>query len=163
MIGSKVSKRYAKALLSIGQEDGRLQQYGQELSDFAEFCLNYPELLKAVSSRIFPHENRKKILNGILEKSHYSEIMISFLNLLLDKDRIGAVQEINRYYERLTDEVSNIARAEVVTPRPLKEDARNRLEKVLEEVISKKIKMEIREDESLIGGIIVKVGDLVLG
>lgn len=162
MIGSKVSKRYAKALLSIGQEDGRLQQYGQELSDFAEFCLNYPELLKAVSSRIFPHENRKKILNGILEKSHYSEIMISFLNLLLDKDRIGAVQEINRYYERLTDEVSNIARAEVVTPRPLKEDARNRLEAVLEEVISKKIKMEIREDESLIGGIIVKVGDLVL-
>ena len=162
MIGSKVSKRYAKALLSIGQDDGRLQQYGQELSDFAAICRSHPELLKAVSSRIFPHENRKTILNGILEKSDYSEIMISFLNLLLDKDRIGAVETISRYYERLTDEVSNIARAEVITPRPLKEESRNRLENVLEELMSKKIKMEIREAESLIGGIILKVGDLVL-
>jgi F-type H+-transporting ATPase subunit delta len=157
-----VSKRYAKALLSIGQEDGRLHQYGEELSDFAAFCLNHPELLRAVSSRIFPHENRKRILNGILEKSPYSEVMVSFLNLLLDKDRIEAVHAIYRNYERLIDEVSNIARAEVVTPRPLKEEARNRLETVLEELISKKVKMEIREDESLIGGIIVKVGDLVL-
>ncbi|MEJ2723498.1 MAG: ATP synthase F1 subunit delta [Deltaproteobacteria bacterium] len=162
MIGSRVSKRYAKALLSIGQEDGRLQQYGQELSDFAEFCRHHPELLKAVSSRIFPQENRKRILNGILEKSHYSEIMVRFLNLLLDKDRIGAVEAITLYYERLTDEASNIARAEVITPRPLKEEARKRLEVVLAELMSKKVKMEIREDESLIGGIIVKVGDLVL-
>jgi F-type H+-transporting ATPase subunit delta len=162
LIGSKVSKRYAKALLSIGQEDGRFEQYGQELSDFTEFCLGNPELLKAISNRIFPLENRKKILGAILEKSHYSDIMRSFLNLLMDKDRIGAIEAINDYYERLTDEVSNIARAEVITPRPLREEAQNRLEKVLEDLTSKKVKMQVKEDEGLIGGIIVKVGDLVL-
>jgi F-type H+-transporting ATPase subunit delta len=162
LIGSKVSKRYAKALLSIGQEDGRFEQYGRELSDFTGFCLGNPEVLKVISNRIFPLENRKKVLAAILEKSRYSDIVRSFLNLLMDKDRIGTIEAINDYYERLTDEVSNIARAEVITPRPLREEAQNRLEKVLEDLTSKKVKMQVKEDEALIGGIIVKVGDLVL-
>jgi F-type H+-transporting ATPase subunit delta len=66
LIGSKVSKRYAKALLSIGQEDGRLHQYGEELSDFAAFCLNHPELLRAVCSRMIVNKSRERLLNGIL-------------------------------------------------------------------------------------------------
>ncbi|MGD2124612.1 MAG: ATP synthase F1 subunit delta [Desulfobacteraceae bacterium] len=162
MIRSKVSKRYAKALLSIGQEDGRFQQYGEELFDFSKICENNKELLGVISNPIFAIEDRKRILHAVLEKSNYSGIIRSFLNLLLDKERIGAIKEISDYYERLTDEVSNIARAEVITPRPLKGGAQTRLEKVLEEMTAKKVKMEIKEDESLIGGIIVRVGDLVL-
>ena len=50
----------------------------------------------------------------------------------------------------------------VLTSRPLKEEARDRLGKVLEELTSKSVRMNVREDENLIGGIVVKIGDLVL-
>jgi F-type H+-transporting ATPase subunit delta len=50
----------------------------------------------------------------------------------------------------------------VITPRALKEDARQRLGKALEGLTSKKIRMEIKEDTSLLGGLVVKIGDLVL-
>ena len=162
MIGSRVSKRYAKALLSLGQEDGNFEQYGRDLRDFSNFCKANEEFRQVIANRVFPIEDRKKILQMPLEKSGFSNVVKNFLNLLLDKERIGAIDDITRYYGRLTDEISNIARAEVVTARPMKDDAQSRLEQVLADLTSKSIKVEVTEDESLIGGIIVKIGDLVL-
>ena len=162
MIGSKVSKRYAKALLSLGQEDGNYEKYGRDLEDFSRFCEDHKDVLDVIANQIFPLEDRRKILDVLLEKSHYSEVVKNFLNLLLDKNRMGAIHQITDHYEKLTDEISNIARAEIVTPRPLREDAQKRLEKVLGELTSKTIKVDVKEDEHLIGGIVVKIGDLVL-
>ena len=162
MIGSKVSKRYAKALLSLGQEDGNFEKYGRDLLDFSGFCEDHKEVLEVIANQIFPVEDRRKILQTLLEKSTYSDVVKNFLNLLLDKNRIGIIHQITDHFERLMDDISNIARAEVVTPRPLREDAQNKLEKVLGDLTSKTIKIEVKEDHSLIGGIVVKIGDLVL-
>jgi len=159
---SKVSKRYAKALLSLGKEDGKYRQYGEDLRDFSSFYEQNDEFAQSVSNPVFSLEDRKKILNFVLGKTRYSETVKHFLNLLLDKNRISAVSGINAYYEKLTDEVANIARAEVITAGPLNEDARKRLEKVLEALTSRTIRMTAREDKALIGGIVVKIGDLVL-
>jgi F-type H+-transporting ATPase subunit delta len=156
-----VAKRYAKALLSLGQEDGRFQVYGKELADFSNFFEANKELREIVTSPAFVVSDRKKILNDILARSDYSETVKNFLNLLLDKTRMDAIREVSSYYEKLTDEVSHIARVDVFAPRSLKEDAAGRLEKVLEEMTSKKIRMEMKEDKSLIGGLVVKIGDLV--
>jgi F-type H+-transporting ATPase subunit delta len=162
LIGSKVSKRYAKALLSLGQEDGHFEKYGKDLQDFSGFCENHDEVLGVISNQIFPVEDRRKILQTLLEKSTYSDVVKNFLNLLLDKNRIGTIHQITDHYERLTDDISNIARAEIVTPRPLRENAQDKLVKVLGDLTSKTIKIEVMEDESLIGGIVVKIGDLLL-
>lgn len=162
MIRSKVAKRYAKALLSLGQEDGHFQDYGRDLREFSAFCRENEEFKQVISNLVFAVEDRKKVLGKVLESSDLTGMVRNFLNLLLDKNRIGAVEEITDYYERLTDEISNVARAEIVTPGPLKEEARTKLEKVLGDLTSKTIKMQIREDKDLIGGIVVKIGDLVL-
>ena len=53
MIGSKVSKRYAKALFSLGQEDGNFEQYGRELFEFAEFFQDNEDFRRVVSNPIF--------------------------------------------------------------------------------------------------------------
>ena len=162
MIGSKVSKRYAKALFSLGQEDGKIEQYGRELGSFLGIYRSNPELSRVVSTRIFPVEDRKRVLKAVLDKTELSGTVRNFLQLLLEKDRIGTIAGISSYYERLVDEASNIARAEVFVPMPLKPDAIARLEKRLEAITSKQVKLEVKEDRSLIGGIVVKVGDLVL-
>ncbi len=72
------------------------------------------------------------------------------------------IGKIVEYYSRLTDEMSNIARAEIVTARPLKEETLEKIERSLEDLISKEIRSEVRENQELIGGIVVKIGDLVL-
>ena len=162
MIGSKVSKRYAKALFSLGQEDGNFEQYGRELTEFTQFVQDNNDFRQVIANPIFAVEDRRKVLQIVLEKSHFADVVKNFLNLLLDKNRIGAIEAITDYYSRLTDEVSGFARAEIITARPLKEEALGKIERSLEGLTSKKIKSEVREDEALIGGLVVKIGDLVL-
>jgi F-type H+-transporting ATPase subunit delta len=159
---SKVAKRYAKALLSLGREDGQYEQYGQNLREFSEFCRSNTEFGRVMSNQVFSVEDRKKILGTVLAKSGFSSIVMNFLNLLLDKNRINVIQGITEYYESFTDEISNLARAQVMVSSPLKGDAKERLVKALERLTSKRVKMEVREDKSLIGGLVVKIGDLVL-
>ena len=162
MIDTRISRRYAKALFSLGQEDGQFEQYGRELMEFASFCQDHVDFERVIANPIFAVEDRKVILRTILDKSGFSNMTNNFLNLLLEKGRIGAIEAIAAYYSGLTDEASDIARAEIITARPLKEDALGRIEGALENLTSKKIRTEVSEDPDLIGGIVVKIGDLVL-
>lgn len=159
---SKISKRYAKALLGLGQEDGRYQEYGKNLQEFADFCRDNPEFFRAVSSQIFSIEDRRKVLEFALERVRFADVVKNFLRLLLDKNRIQAVVEISDHYRKLTDEISGITSAEVITARPLKKEVVKELEGALVTLTSKKVRMEVKEDETLIGGVVVKLGDLVL-
>lgn len=162
MIGSKISRRYAKALLGLGKDDGHYEEYGQNLNDFSGFCSANDEFLRVVSNQVFSVEDRKKVLEVVLGKSGYADVVKNFLRLLLDKNRIGVIQEITDYYSRLTDELSNIIRADIVTARPIKTETLKRLKKALKGLTSKDVSTEVIEDDSLIGGLVVKIGDLVL-
>jgi F-type H+-transporting ATPase subunit delta len=162
LIDSKISRRYARALLSLGQEEGQYAEYGQNLQEFADFCSANDEFFRVVSNQIFAIDDRKKIIETVLEKSSFSDMVKNFLRLLLDKNRIGAVKEITDHYSKLTDEISNITRAEVITARPLKEDAVGRLVQALKALTSKEVVLDVTEDESIMGGLIVKAGGLVL-
>jgi F-type H+-transporting ATPase subunit delta len=162
LIRSKVSKRYAKALFSLGQEDENFEQYGRDLIEFTDFCSANEEFGRVVANPVFAPEDRRKLLAFVLERSSFSGVVKHFLNLLLDKERIGHIRAITAHYAMLTDDVSGVARAEIVTARPLKEEALKKIEKSLEDLISKEIKAEVREDSDLIGGVLVKIGDMVL-
>ena len=162
MTGSKISRRYAKALLSIGQEDGQYETYGENLREFAEVCTAHEVFFKVISNQLFSVEDRKKILEVVLAKSTFSDVVKNFLRLLVDKNRIAAVPEVTDYYARLTDEISNITRASVITARPIKDDALDSLVAALKSLTAKDVKAEVAEDTSLIGGLVVRIGDLVL-
>jgi len=159
---SRISKRYARALFSLGQEDGAFATYGKELNEFNDFFIENAEFGNAVSNQIYAIQERKSILQFVLEKCGFSSLVKNFLNLLLDKNRIGAIEAIAENYAILTDEASNIAHAEIITARPLQKDALQRVIKALKEMTSKDIKSDVKEDPELVGGIVVKIGDLVL-
>jgi len=160
--GSRIAKRYAKALFSLGQEEGTFEQYGLELKEFADLCREQADFGSVIANPIFSVEDRKNVLQAVLDKSGFSSAVQSFLKLLLDKARIGVIGEIAEYYEKLWDDAVSVVRAKVITARPLKGEALKALEKSLEELTSKKLKSVVEEDPSLIGGVVVKIGDVVL-
>ena len=162
MSDSRISKRYAGALFSIGQEDGSYATYGRELEDFKDFFINNVDFGNAISNPIYKLEERKNVLKFVLGKSNFSNLVKNFLNLLLDKNRIDCVEAIADKYAMLTDEASNIAHAEIITARPLQDEILQKVVASLKEMTSKNIKSEVKEDPELIGGIVVKIGDLVL-
>jgi len=156
-----IARRYAKALLAIGQEDGNYADYGRELSAFAEI-MGMADLTVTLGNPIYPKASRRAILDSILEKVEPSPIIKNFLDLLMDKDRISLVVSINIYYLRLVDEINNIERATIVSAKALPESIQERVKASLEAMTGKTILLEVDQDEEIIGGIIARVGDLTL-
>lgn len=162
MINLSLARRYAKALLSIGKEDGQYKVYGEELNSFAYLLEREAELKNAIINRIYPREDRKKVLNEVLNLVQFSPIVRNFLNLLFDKQRLDGILEINRVYQQLVDQLENISRAKVTTAVPLDEGIIARIREALEKITGNTVILDVVQDPAIIGGIIAQVGDLVL-
>ncbi|BEQ12981.1 ATP synthase F1 subunit delta [Desulfoferula mesophila] len=157
-----VAKRYARALLELGKEDGNLDQYGKELAEVAELFTASGELEQVLASPAIDFEDRSKLLNTFLDKMGLSPIANNFFRLLMDRGRIDTVRDISRVYTRLLDEEKGITRAEVVAAAPLNEAEVSRIKEVLTTLAGRDVVLEVKEDSSLIGGVRAQIGDLVL-
>ena len=105
---------------------------------------------------------RKGVLDTLIERLGLSKVMRSFLLLLFDKGRIGFINSIDEFYQNLADELKGVARASVTSATELSADAIEKIRKGLSKRTGKEVILEINQDPSLIGGIVTRIGDLVL-
>lgn len=161
MISQTIARRYAQALLALGQEDGKYAEYGKELAEFAEL-VETTGLADALTNPLYPEDARRKVLDAVLAKAGLSKIMRNFMMLLQDKGRMNHVSAICDYYRRLVDEVNNVKRATITTATAVSEAVQKKVKKTLEEMTGKTIILEAVEDPEIIGGMIAQVGDLTL-
>jgi F-type H+-transporting ATPase subunit delta len=157
-----VAKRYARALLAIGREDGKFEDYGRELKQFASLLAEASELESALVNPAFALEGRKSLLSAILAKMGLSPIVNNFFRLLMDRGRISAARVIAEVYGSLIDEVKGVTRAEVVSATALKDADVEKLTAILKKVAGREVSLQVKEDPSLIGGVVARIGDLVL-
>ena len=85
--------------------------------------------------------------------------MMNFLLLLVDKRRMGLLEAINDCYQELSNKAQGIIIADVTTAYDLKAELKARLSSKLESVTGKKVALRTHNDKSIIGGIVVKIGD----
>ena len=157
-----IARRYAKALLLIGKEDGQVETYRQELEDFSALVQKEAVLGQAISNPLYNAEGRKKVLESVIEKLALSRVMKSFLTLLFDKGRFVYLSSINDFYQKLADELKGIARASLVSATALSSETVDKIRNTLSEKTGKDIILEVEQDPGLIGGIVTRIGDLVL-
>ncbi|MEA1948186.1 MAG: ATP synthase F1 subunit delta, partial [Thermodesulfobacteriota bacterium] len=105
---------------------------------------------------------RKKVLQAIIDKVNISKIMASFLLLLFDKGRFGFLSDINEFYKKLADELKGVVRASLVSATELSSETVGKIRTTLSKKTGKDIILEVEQDPSLIGGIVSRIGDLVL-
>lgn len=157
-----ISKRYAKALLIIAREDNRAEVYREELDRFSKLLTSQKILEQTISNPLYEAESRRKVLSVTLEKLELSHVMRSFLVLLFDKGRIGFIHSINTYYQTMADEIKGIARAELISAAPLPDESIDKIRKRLSDLTGKDVILRLAQDPGLIGGVVTKIGDLVI-
>jgi len=157
-----VARRYAKALLLIGKEDGQAETYREELDSFTILMGSSKELEQAICNPLYDAAGRKKVLLAIIEQLDLSGVVRSFLLLLFDKGRIGFVESINDFYQKLADELKGVARASLVSATELSSETVEKIRGALSKMTGKDVELEVEQDPTLIGGIVTKIGDLVL-
>jgi F-type H+-transporting ATPase subunit delta len=157
-----VARRYARALLLIGKEDGRAETYREELEGFSSLMTKEKSLEQAICNPLYDAACRKKVLQAIAENLEVSNMMRTFLLLLFDKGRIGFINDINRFYQKLADDLKGIARASLVSAAELSEETVEKIRMSLSKMTGRDVCLEVEQNPGLIGGIVTRIGDLVL-
>ena len=157
-----IARRYAKALLLIGKEDGQIDTYREELGAFANLIEQEKSLQQVLVNPLYDMEGRKKVLTKVIDNLQLSKAMTTFLLFLFDKGRIGFLGNINEFFQRFADELKGVARASLVSATELSSEAVDKIRTALSQRTGKDIILEVEQDPNLIGGIVTRIGDLVL-
>ena len=161
MAGS-VSRRYARALFSIGVDRGNFAQLGKELDAVAELWDGAPELREALANPVFKASEKRAVMQSLLPRVAPTADVQKFVLLLLERRRLPAVAHIARAYREMADLHTGRVRAQITSAQPLGPAELERVKQSLARRTGKQVIVEASVDPALIGGIVARVGDLVL-
>lgn len=159
MISSNIAKRYARAFFGIAGEDGQYEKYYNELTLFSSVIKENKDLKELLLNPVFDQAEKSAVIDSLLKKITMSNVTANFLRLLVDKRRIGILPDIEGCYRKLMDDALRKIRVDVKTAFPLSAELSEKLQKRMEELTGRKVEMAISEDTSLLGGVVVGVGD----
>ena len=158
-----LAKRYAKALFAVGKEENAFDAYGKVLNEISEVIVSVPEVEDALANPMYPVEVRAKVMEHLISQIQAPpQVMVNFLNLLVQKKRAGVLPDIAEVFRMMVDVEMNVCQGSVVTATELSGDLQEKLQATLEKITGKKVVLSTEVDPAIIGGMIAKVGDLVL-
>ncbi len=161
MIAGSLARRYARALLDIGKEEGQVRRVLSEVEDFAGALDGSAALRDAMEASHVSREEKQAMLTAALATSGYLPTTKSFLSLLVEKGRMNILPAILSELRRMVEEFEGIERVEVTVPMPLSEAQKDLLRTVLERRTGKKVVLEESVDPAVLGGMVVRVGSTV--
>lgn len=161
MKDTRVAKRYSAALFEVAKKDGILDAVGQDLS-LIERLLQQHDLLRAVLNQPLVTEERKSKMIADVFSDNVTATSLSFLKLLVRKRRADLVQETIDEFRVLLADHLNIVDANARTAVAMTSKQTDALTKSLEKLTGKKVNLSVEVDESMIGGVIVRIGDNVI-
>ncbi len=157
-----ISKTYGDALFELAVENDKIDVLSEEieqlrsvLSENIEFSrlMNHPKIIK---------EEKIQVAKNVFE-GRISEELLGFITIIISKDRYKDIDAILDYFIAKVKRYKGIGVATVTTAIPLKEEQCKKIEqKLLDTTGYKKMEMHYKEDASLIGGMVVRIGDRVV-
>ena len=154
-----IEKRYAEALIKISNEQKSIDKTQAELEQVAQFINSNLELKKFMNNPTMSSSDKKAVVEKIF-KNQLEKNTISFLKLLIDKSRTNRLNGIVKEYIEMADAIRSCVNVEVTTAVDINKEQLSRIgQKFKEQYKSKEIKVKHIIDPSIIGGVIVKIGD----
>lgn len=157
-----ISRTYGEALFELAVEERQEELFLEEAECLQQIFAKNPELMKVLKHPKIEREEKIRTMKEIFE-GRISKEMMGFLNLMIEKDRIGKIEETLTYFINQMKEHKGIGIAYVQTAVPLTEEQKKQTEaRLLETTGYKKMEMHYIVQESLIGGMIIRIGDRVV-
>lgn len=158
-----IAERYAQSLIDLGKNNDL--SYVSIASDLAAIKLilnRSQDLYDALTNPLVDIEDKESIIDSVFEKD-VDSLIINFLKLLVERNRFGLIEDIITVFNKLLDDVNNVARVEVISAVSLNENEMNLIqEKLSNKIKDKQISVKYSVEESIIAGLIFKLGDDVL-
>jgi len=153
-----VSSRYAKSLLDLAQQQGRLDAVKADIDGVIAVLRANPELLAVLKNPIIGTGKKGNVLTAVFAKK-LDPVVLAFFHILVNKGRAAILLDIAREFVRGYNEAKGIVRATVTSAAPLSEANLSGLRGQIAEQIQAEIILSNPVDPALIGGFVVRVGD----
>ena len=161
---SAVATRYANALADVVTAASAAVKPAEavaELHSFAAALAASAELRNALGTPAVPVGRKRAVIAKIAGILKLSAIVRNFLYILVDHRRIAALPDILQSFEQIVDERLGFARADVSSARELSEAQRRAVSAELERLTGKRLRSRYTLDESLLGGLVARIGSTV--
>jgi len=158
---NEVGSVYAGALLELAQSEDVVSQVEEELAFVAELARSDRDLMIYLNSPGISSESKKAFIDKAFS-GELSEIIVNFLKVLIDNDRQSDIPSINEAMVVLIDDINNRQRVTLISSSKLEDELKNKIIKTLEDKLQKSIVVDETVDESILGGIVIKIGDLMI-
>lgn len=156
-----VEKRYAQALFNTAKTKEESTVFNDALTDISKLFSSNLQFKKILLDPRLTSNIKLNILKEIFPE-YDSKILISFIGLLLDKNRINIIDGVADEYNKLTALVNNELSIKIISASTLNESEINGIaDKYKKMYNASKIKYEIKIDEELLGGVKVVVGNKI--
>jgi F-type H+-transporting ATPase subunit delta len=159
--GAGAAQRYARALFSLAQEEGRGEAVGAELDRLVGAMQAVPALRDLLVRPLHPARERRAALLAVGERLGLSPLVRNFGCFLIDQRRTAHLEAIRDAYVRLAEEAAGRVVGEVVSASALGETQLERLRAALARRTGRRVELRVRVDPTLLGGVTARVGDMV--
>lgn len=157
-----VERRYAEAMIRVGLNLNSIDKIQDELNQIIEVVNANVELKRFLNNPGLSSKDKKTVIEKLLKKEA-SSYTVNFLKLLVDKGRIKSISEIVKQYTVLADQIKKCLNIRVITSADIAKDQLKKIgERYKTQYGSKDVKVDHVIDTSIIGGVIVKIGDKMI-
>jgi F-type H+-transporting ATPase subunit delta len=156
-----VVTRYAQALLAAAEAGGVHEGVAESYQEILGAVKSRSDLTVFIESPQVATQEKKDLIAAVFA-GRVEPVLIQFIQLLIDKNRIEFFRDIGEEFARLVEGKLGFERAIVTTAVPLPDDLAALLSKKLEAVSGAKIILEKKIDPEVIGGVCVTMGDKIL-
>jgi ATP synthase F1 delta subunit len=156
----EIARVYAEALFEVAKEKGKLDKIREQLAQFADALEKSHEMQVFFFSPYFSSAEKKEGIGRVLEGAE--EELVNFLELLAEKHRMPVIFRIRRHFDELWKRENKKIDVTVTSATELDPEVVKQIGKEIEEQTGQSVELSSKVDDSVLGGLVVQVGNMVL-
>ena len=159
---ASVTNTYARAFADV-VFDRRMDasKVLQEVQAIAALVSNSKELREVWEAPSIPADQKRNLLDAIVQREGVSREVRNFIAVLIDHRRIPLLNAIVKQFAQQLNHRLGFTEAEITSARELTQGERSSLEAQVEKLTGKKVRARYAQDRSILGGAVVKIGSTV--
>ena len=155
---TSTANAYARSLLELANESGQADEIGRELTDLRRVLTETPSFRLYLSDPGVTDAERTAVLDRVL-RGKVSPLLWKFLGVLNEKGRLGQLTQLAEVYDEQLELQKGTVEVDVTVAQPLAPDQLDLVRQRVSQALGKSAIVKEHVDESIIGGLILRVGD----
>lgn len=157
-----VARRWAKAFFSLAVETGKVDVFARELARIQAAARTVPQLIRALGDELVERDHRRHVVDELAKPLGLTLPTVHFIKLLIDRERTHLLPLLIAAYQKMDENLRQLSAVDLtVAESAIADAAADQVRTILKKLLGREIRCQIAVDPNIVGGMVVRVGDVV--